>query len=320
MVEQIRTVEEINERIKNGDAHVVTASEMKGIVAELGAEKAAYEVDVVTTGTFGAMCSSGLWMNFGHSEPPMKMSRVWLNDVEAYAGVAAVDAYVGATQLSETHGMDYGGGHVIEDLLRGKAVHLRAEAYGTDCYPRKELSIDISLEEMNQAILSNPRNGYERYAVAVNTTERTLYTYMGKLLPDLGNATFSGAGSIAPILNDPSYRAIGIGARIFLGGAQGYIIGRGTQHSPTTGFGTLMVQGDLKKMRSEYLKGATMTKYGTTLFVGLGVPIPILDRRMAEATGITDDRIITNVFDYSQPTRSRQSLKQVTYDELKAGA
>ncbi|MFW9932397.1 MAG: homocysteine biosynthesis protein, partial [Candidatus Thorarchaeota archaeon] len=203
MVEQIRTVEEINERIKNGDAHVVTASEMKGIVAELGAEKAAYEVDVVTTGTFGAMCSSGLWMNFGHSEPPMKMSRVWLNDVEAYAGVAAVDAYVGATQLSETHGMDYGGGHVIEDLLRGKAVHLRAEAYGTDCYPRKELSIDISLEEMNQAILSNPRNGYERYAVAVNTTERTLYTYMGKLLPDLGNATFSGAGSIAPILNDP---------------------------------------------------------------------------------------------------------------------
>ncbi len=320
MIEQVRTVEEINERIRNGDANVVTASEMKGIVSELGAEKAVYEVDVVTTGTFGAMCSSGMWMNFGHSEPPMKMSRVWLNDIEAYAGVAAVDAYIGATQLSETHGMAYGGGHVIEDLLDGKAVHLRAEAYGTDCYPRTELSVEITLDEMNQAILSNPRNGYERYAVAVNSSGKPIYTYMGKLLPDFGNATFSGAGEIAPILNDPNYRTIGLGTRIFLGGGQGYIVGSGTQHSPMTGFGTLMVQGNAKDMSPEFIKGATMAKYGTTLFVGLGVPIPVLDADIARSTGISDDAIVTNVYDYSQPTRSRKSLKQVSYAELKSGA
>ncbi len=314
-----KTVQEINEKINEGNACVVTAAEMSELVAEMGADEAAHEVDVVTTGTFGAMCSSGMWMNFGHSEPPIKMSKVWLNDVEAYAGVAAVDAYLGATQLSESLGLEYGGGHVIEDLVRRKSVHLRAEAYGTDCYPRKNLSVDIHIDEMNQATLSNPRNCYERYAVATNTTGKTLYTYMGKLLPDLGNATFSGAGEISPIINDPRYRTIGVGARIFLGGGEGYIIGNGTQHSPETGFGTLMLQGDLKSMNPDFIRGATMTGYGTTLFVGVGVPIPVLNKEVALSTGISDDQIICKVFDYGVPSRNRPTLREVTYADLKSG-
>jgi uncharacterized protein (DUF39 family) len=94
-----KSIHEINRRIKDGSVNVVTAEEMVGIVAEFGAEGAAKEVDVVTTGTFGAMCSSGVWVNLGHSEPPIKMQNVWFNDVEAYTGLAAVDAYIGATQL-----------------------------------------------------------------------------------------------------------------------------------------------------------------------------------------------------------------------------
>ncbi|MHA1906771.1 MAG: homocysteine biosynthesis protein [Candidatus Thorarchaeota archaeon] len=320
MVIQVKTVQEINEKIEDGSVRVVTAAEMTKIVTELGPDEAAHEVDVVTTGTFGAMCSSGMWMNFGHAEPPIKMSRVWLNDVEAYGGVAAVDAYLGATQLSESQGMKYGGGHVIEDLIRRKSVHLRAEAYGTDCYPRKELSTEITVDEMNQAMLSNPRNCYERYVVAVNSTGKPLYTYMGKLLPNLENATFSGAGAIAPINNDPKYRTIGIGTRIFLGGTQGYITGNGTQHSPTSGFGTLALQGNLKEMSSEFIKGASFTKYGCTLYVGVGVPIPILNRDIAQSTGISDDQIVTNVIDYGVPSRDRPSLRKVTYSELKSGS
>jgi uncharacterized protein (DUF39 family)/NAD-dependent dihydropyrimidine dehydrogenase PreA subunit len=153
----------------------------------------------------------------------------------------------------------------------------------------------------------------------VNTTDKTIYTYMGKLLPNMGNATFSGAGAIAPILNDPSFQTIGIGTRIFLGGGEGYVIGNGTQHNPRAGFSTLMVQGDLKCMSSEYIKGAIMTKYGCTLFVGLGVPIPILNTDVAKSTGILDDQIRTNVYDYAEPTRSRTSLREVTYGELKSG-
>ncbi|MCF2135908.1 MAG: 4Fe-4S binding protein [Candidatus Thorarchaeota archaeon] len=319
MTKYEKTVDEINERIEDGSVSVITASEMAALLKEKSPAEAVREVDVVTTGTFGAMCSSGVWLNFGHSEPPIKMSRVWLNDVEAYTAVAAVDAYLGAGQLSETLGMAYGGGHVIEDLIRGRPIHLRAEAYGTDCYPRREISTEITIDDLNQAVMLNPRNAYERYSVATNSSDRTLYTYMGKLLPHFENATFSGAGELSPLINDPQFRTIGIGTRIFLGGAQGYIIGSGTQHNPDNGFSTLMVRGDLKQMSPEYVRGVTLTKYGVSLYVGVGVPIPILNEDIVKSTGVSDSDIITGVYDYSVPSEDRPSLKQVSYAELKSG-
>ncbi|MFW9864136.1 MAG: homocysteine biosynthesis protein [Candidatus Thorarchaeota archaeon] len=318
-MKQEKTIREINERIRDGSVRVVTGSEMTEIVAEIGADKAVHEVDVVTTGTFGAMCSSGIWMNFGHAEPPIRMTRVWLNDVEAYAGVSAVDAYIGATQLSESLGMEYGGGHVIEDLVRGRSVHLRAESYGTDCYPRKSLSVEIRADEMNQAIMSNPRVGAFG-AVATNSSQKTIYSYMGKLLPDFGNATFSGAGEISPIRNDPQFRTIGVGTRIFLGGAEGYVTGSGTQHSPSTGQGTLRVEGDLREMSSDFIKGCIFTRYGVSLYVGLGVPIPVLNEEVAKSTGVSDQEIVTKVIDYSVPSRARPKLRKVSYSDLKSGS
>ena len=314
-----KSIQEINEKIEDGSVRVVTASEMTDIVAELGADGAVHEVDVVTTGTFGAMSSSGIWMNFGHAEPPIRMTRVWLNDVEAYTGVSAVDAFIGATQLSESLGMEYGGGHVIEDLVRGRSVHLRAESYGTDCYPRKSLSVDIRADEMNQATMSNPRVGAFG-AVATNSSQKTIYTYMGKLLPDFGNATFSGAGEISPILNDPQFRTIGVGTRIFLGGAEGYITGSGTQHSPDTGQGTLRVEGDLRQMSSDFIKGCILTRYGVSLYVGLGVPIPVLNEEVAKSTGVSNQEIVTKVIDYSVPSRARPRLGKVSYTDLKSGS
>lgn len=104
----MKTIKEINQKIKDGDAIVLTAAEMTQYVEENGLKKAADEVDVVTTGTFGAMCSSGAFLNFGHSDPPIKMNKTFLNNVEAYSGLAAVDAYIGATQLNKNPqiGMD----------------------------------------------------------------------------------------------------------------------------------------------------------------------------------------------------------------------
>jgi uncharacterized protein (DUF39 family) len=93
---QEKSLSEINERIRDGSARVVTAEEMPDIVEELGPAGAVREVDVVTTGTFGAMCSSGVFLNLGHSDPPIKISRALLNRVEAYGGVAAVDLFLGS--------------------------------------------------------------------------------------------------------------------------------------------------------------------------------------------------------------------------------
>lgn len=324
-----RSYDEIRKKIADGDVVVMTAEEFKQFVKANGVKRAAKEVDIVTTGTFGAMCSSGAYFNFGHSDPPIKMQKVWMDGISAYTGLAAVDAYLGATELDESNNMLHGGAHVIEDLVRGKPVRLRATAYGTDCYPRKEIDTYVSLKTVNQAVLFNTRNCYQNYACATNSSSRTLYTYMGKLLPEFGNATYSCAGELSPLLNDPYYRTIGIGTRIFLGGAQGFVIWEGTQFNPGAPrtpngvpkrpAGSIAVIGDLKQMSPEFLRGLTFTKYGTSLGLGIGVPIPILDEEMARSCAVTNSEIVTAVFDYSQPTRSRPVLREVTYADLRSG-
>ncbi|MFX1275831.1 MAG: homocysteine biosynthesis protein [Promethearchaeota archaeon] len=314
-----KTYAEINEKIKNGDVVVVTAEEMIKIVEEKGTKVAADEVDVVTTGTFGPMCSSGAFLNFGHSDPPIKFEHLWLNDVHAYHGNAAVDCYIGCTRMADIRPFEYGGGHVIEDLVAGKPIRLRGNSYTTDCYPLSEVNTEFTINDINQAILCNPRNAYQRYVCAVNSSDKTLYTYMGKLLPNLGNAHFAGAGALSPLSNDPDYETIGIGTKIFLGGGIGYIIGEGTQHSPKSRFGTLFVKGDLKQMTPEFLRGVTYEKYGTSMFVGLGIPIPILNEGLAKKTAISDEDLLTDVIDYGVPRRDRPKLRQVSYKELKSG-
>jgi uncharacterized protein (DUF39 family)/ferredoxin len=314
-----RNIEQINNKIKKGKVKVVTAEEMKQIVKESGLEKAYEIVDVVTCATFGAMCSSGVFLNFGHSDPPIKMTKVWLNDVPAYTGIAAVDAYIGATELSEKEGFNYGGANVIEDLVKGKNIKLKAISHGTDCYPRKELETWININQINQAIMVNPRNSYQKYNAVTNSSDMTIYTYMGKLLPNMGNITYCGSGELSPLNNDPDYETIGLGTRIFLGGDQGYIIGSGTQHSPKSGFGTLMIKGNLKKMKPEYIKAAQINGYGVSLYVGIGVPIPILNIEIARKTSVSDRDIYTNIIDYSFKRRSKPILKKVSYEELKSG-
>jgi CBS domain-containing protein len=142
---------------------------------------------------------------------------------------------------------------------------------------------------------------------------------MGKLLPRFRNATFSGSGALNPLMNDPDYETIGIGTRIFLGGAQGYVIGEGTQHDPGNSFGTIMVRGDCKKMEPEFLRGASFTKYRTTLYIGMGIPLPILNEGLAKKTAIRNEEILTDIVDYGIPRRDRPKLGKVSYKELKSG-
>ncbi|MBM3477246.1 MAG: hypothetical protein FJX75_28600 [Armatimonadetes bacterium] len=336
-----KTIAEINEKIASGKVVVVTAEEIIGIVEEDGAEKAAEKVDVVTTGTFGPMCSSGAFLNFGHSKPRIKVQKAWLNGVNAYAGLAAVDLYIGVTEVPDHDPLNsvfpgafaYGGGHVIEDLVAGKDVRLRAVAYGTDCYPRKQLDTWVNLATLNEAVLHNPRNAYQNYNCAVNLgKEREIYTYMGVLKPDLGSANFCSAGQLSPLLNDPLYKTIGLGTRIWLGGGVGYVTWWGTQHNPTVprhdngvpkgGSGTLTVSGDLKQMKPEWLRGVSFRGYGVSLQVGLGIPIPLLNAEIAQYTAVKDSDITAPIVDYSQGYpyfEKTPDLGSVTYADLRSG-
>jgi uncharacterized protein (DUF39 family) len=336
-----RTIAEINEKIKKGQAVVVTAEEVIGIAKKKGVAATMKEVDVVTTGTFGPMCSSSAYMNLGHTSPRMKVGggRVYLNDIPAYTGVAAVDVILGATAMPDDDPKNkiypgefkYGGGHVIEELVAGKDIRLVASAYGTDCYPRKKLETLINISSINEATLFNMRNAYQNYNVAVNVGARMIYTYMGVLKPKMGNANFCSAGQLSPLLNDPLYKTIGIGTRIFLGGGVGYVAWHGTQHNPsaprtekgvpTRGAGTLAVIGDLKQMNPKWLVGTSFLGYGTTLTVGIGVPIPILSEEILQYALVTDADILAPVVDYSDayPNRKPEVLAEVSYAELKSG-
>jgi len=334
-----KTYDEINAKIRAGEAVVVTAEEMVSIVKKKGPIEAAKKVDVVTTGTFSPMCSSGALINFGHANPTLKALKAWLNNVSAYAGLAAVDIYIGATEPTEDDPLNkvypgefrYGGGHVIEDLVAGKKVLLKAIGYGTDCYPNKLLEREVTLQELPYALLLNPRNAYQNYNCAINLSDKTIYTYMGTLKPNGKNATYCSAGELSPLMNDPHYQTIGLGTRIFLGGGIGYVTWHGTQHNPSAPrlengtpkrpAGTLMVQGDLKQMSPRWLKGVSMQGYGNTMAVGLGVPIPILNEKMAAYTGVSDADLYTQVIDYAYDYSHgvARNYGEVSYAQLKSG-
>jgi len=329
-----RTWEEINSKIDSGDVVVITADEMTGLVAGRGIREACRMVDVVTTGTFSPMCSSGILINTGHRNPKINYRKAWLNGVEAYAGLAAVDLYLGATAKRENGAasVTYGGGHVIEDLVSGRRIELKAEGQPTDCYPGTSVEESFTIDDLGDAILMNPRNCYQNYNVAVNaSSDRTIHTYMGPLLPDLRNAAYSSAGQLSPLLNDPEFRTIGVGTRVFLGGGTGYVSFRGTQHDPspdrtsggvpTIGAGTLALTGDLRGMSSEYLKGVSIKGYGVSLAVGVGIAIPVLDEDMAFHTGVSDADIPAPIVDYSSdyPNQSGRILGRSSYRELRSG-
>lgn len=322
----MRTIEEINKKILSGEAIVLTAEEVVRLAKEEGVKEVARKVDVVTTATFAPMCSSGAFVNFGHTKPPMRMERIEIEGVEVYGGLAAVDGYIGVTQESKQD-KSFGGAHIIELLIRGQNLKLKAEGKGTDCYPRKQFEGYVNKDMINDFFMFNPRNAYQNYAAATNSSDRIIYTYMGKLLANFGNVTYSTSGELSPLLKDPKLLTIGLGTKIFLCGAEGYVVWPGTQFRnnvqtnehgiPISAARTLAVIGDAKRMNPRYLRAAYFKNYGVTMFVGIGVPIPVLNEEIAYYVSRSNEEITTELRDYGKP--GRPVLRLVNYAELRSG-
>lgn len=334
-----RTIAEINQKIRDSTVTVWTIEEAKVQIRHLGLAAATATVDVITTGTFDPMESSGAMINLGHTDPPINIRECYLDGIMAYAGFGAVDLYLGASQTASRNrwgdlsGSDIaterGGGHVIAQLIAGESVHLRALGQVSDCYPRSNLDISITQDTINQFYLFNPRNLYQNFIVGVNSSNRPLMTYLGPLQPFLGNAVYAHAGALSPLMNDPQIRTIGIGSRIFIGGASGYIAWEGTQHFPLqkrlpngTPIGpaaTVALIGDAKQMQPEWVRGCYFSDYGPSLMLGIGIPIPILDQTVLQGCTIADQDIVAPVIDFSIPRRVRPSFGLVSYQQLKSG-
>ena len=335
----MRTIAEINDKIQRQQAVVWTVEELKARVEELGIVETYKQVDVITTGTFEPMESSGAIINIGHTDPPIKIRQCWLDGVPAYAGFGAVDLYLGATAIAESTDnednlrsgatQERGGGHVIEDLIAGKSIQFKATGQKTDCYPRASFENVINKNTINQFYLFNPRNLYQNFIVGVNGGDRPLYTYLGVLQPRLGNAVYSNPGAISPLLNDPKLQLVGIGTKIFLGGGIGYIAWEGTQHFPLqkrlpndTPIGpaaTVALVGDGKQMDSRWVRGCYFNNYGSSLMLGVGVALPVLNETVIRYCAVKDKDIVVPVIDFSIPRRVRPTFGLVSYRQLKQG-
>lgn len=338
----MRTIAEINEKISRRQAVAWTVEELKARVKESGVAKVFKQVDVICTGTFEPMESSGAIINLGHTDPPIKIRQCWLDGIPAYAGFGAVDLYLGATAMADYSSgelldgnlrqgteRERGGAHVIEDLIAGKPVQLRAIGQMTDCYPRASFENTITKESINQFYLFNPRNLYQNFIVGVNGGDRPLFTYLGPLQPRLANAVYSNPGAISPLLNDPDLELIGIGTKVFLGGGIGYVAWEGTQHFPLqkrlpnrTPIGpaaTVALIGDAKQMNPRWVRGCYLHNYGPSLMLGVGVPLPVLQEEVVHHCAIQDKEIVAPVMDFSIPRRVRPTFGLVTYEQLKSG-
>ena len=321
-----KSYEEINEKIRQGKAVVLTAEEVSQLARTLSPAEIVRRVDVVTTGTFGAMWLVGRLSQLRprHAADPHGAHRAQRRPRKRRPG--------GCRHLRGRHRLRsgapaYGGAHVIEELVAGRSVTLEAWGKGTDDYPRRHIRSHVTLDDINEAILYNPRNCYQNYNAATNSSERMLHTYMGTLLPKLRNVSYSTAGELSPLLNDPTCRTIGMGTRIFLCGARGYVSWQGTQFNtskpvnehgiPIGGARTVAAIGNLREMSTDYLRAAYYEKYGVSLFVGVGIPIPLLDEELAHDVSIRNEQITTNILDFGEEERP---IGQTNYAELRSGS
>ncbi len=82
---------------------------------------------------------------------------------------------------------------------------------------------------------------------------------------------------------------------------------------------TLALIGDMKKMNPRYIRAAVFPKYGVTLYVGLGIPIPVLDEDMMYRLSPPNEALFTQLTDYSDGRLARPTLGRISYAQLRSG-
>ena len=106
--------------------------------------------------------------------------------------------------------------------------------------------------------------------------------------------TVCGCGALNPLTRDPKLRTMGIGTRVLINGAVGYVAGlgtRATEEKPTlSGF------ADMFGMDPRYV-GGFLTSDGPETINSWAVPIPILDEEIFRCASTSDSEIVLPVAD-----------------------
>ena len=279
---------EIRERVAGKEAVVMTAEEISRLV-ESGDSSRLNEVDVVTTATRAVMSGTYAVLSFPVAEPGSfsESRRAWINGIEAEVGpcpnenLGILDLMVFGTAHSRSR-LHYGGGHLFRDLVEGKKTMVEVE---TDS--GRAIQAEVTLDQMPFARLFGSRHAFKNYSAFVNAGRDPVATIFHRLpfAPLCAEATFSGCGLINPIQNDPHLESIGLGSRILLNGAEGYVIGTGTRSSKQrpnlSGF------ADMHLMNPEWM-GGFITSAGPECICSWAVAIPVISESILAETGRPD--------------------------------
>jgi putative methanogenesis marker 16 metalloprotein len=303
---------EILERIERGEAVVLTAEEVSRLVEDED-RSSLDEVDVVTTATRAVMSGTYALLTFPVAGPGsfLRAKNVWLNGISAQVGpcpnekLGVLDMVIFGTAHSRDR-PDYGGGHLFRDLVEGKTIQVEVQ---TD--EGGLLQAEVGLEDMPQARMFGSRHAFKNYSAFVNPGDqpvRTIFHARG-FEPHCQGATFSGCGQINPLKNDPLLETIGIGTRILLNGAEGYVLGTGTRSSRDrpnlSGF------ADMHHMTAEYM-GGFVTGLGPECICSLAVPVPVISSTILEEIARRDREIALPVNDIN----TRTVIGQANYGDV----
>ena len=307
-----KSIAEINERIEKGDAVVMTAQEVCD-VTKGGEDLALKDVDVVTTATRAIMSGTYAVLSFPIGKPCSftRAERAWINGVPASVGpcpnerLGIIDMMVFGTSHSKDK-PNYGGGHLFRDLVNGSDVQVEVE---TD--EGKSFTEAIRLGDIPYARIFSTRNAFKNYVAFVNPGNATLQTIFSAIdFPsNLAGATVSGCGQINPIKNDPNLETIGIGTRVLINGAQGFVIGTGSRSMASRP--NLLGLANMHQMNPEYM-GGFVTSAGPECIGSWAVPIPVLSESILENIKKLDRDIPLPIMDVNV----RQTICTTSYDDI----
>jgi putative methanogenesis marker 16 metalloprotein len=292
-----REVGHILEKINRKDATVLTSQELCDMI-DAGDDVGFEDVDVVTAATRAIMSGTYAVLSFPveTEEKFSRASAVTINGVDAHVGpcpnerLGILDLMVFGTAHSHDR-ENYGGGHLFRDIVEGNPVDVDVV---TD--EGKKYSDTVSIEDMPYARLFATRHAFKNYSAFVNFSPSTVSTifHATTFAPDATEATLSGCGQINPVKNDPQLHGIGVGSRILLNGAEGFILGSGTRSSPEKP--NLIATADMHSMEADYM-GGFATSAGPECIVSWAVAVPVVDDSVFDAIRQTDGKIPLPVMD-----------------------
>jgi len=292
-----RSIEEINRKIEQGEATVLTAEEVSNLVRE-GKEPKAEDIHVITTGTCGIMSGTAAIFHVKAGEPGSfkKAKNVLLNGVPGFPGpcpnewLGSVDMIVYGTAHS-VYDENYGGGFLFKDIVSGKDIEIEVESIDGDI-----IRSNINMDDFGTARMIGTRLAFKNYTAFTNPSEKSVASIFHAIEMEgpYQGLSFSGCGELNPLQNDPVMNAIKTGTKVLMCGSEGIVIGHGTRSTPEKP--NLMISADMYDMDPHYL-GGFKTAAGPEVFNSVAAAIPVLNDEILKNTYVLNEEISLPIAD-----------------------